>query len=328
MRCSAASLVRLQETVLHTFKGPDAAPDQQAQPTNNDANVGLLSTNQNANAASNSAHQAQHDICFSGAGEREGGEAQANDKGLGERKVGGTQGDTKDNPRDPVSKNVQEQSLTVTASDRQQADSATNSGNTVSKSGPSGNSGAPVGGLLDRKKSVATTLDRTKSNIAMVDRGNKKKASSPAQPYSSGAAAGHGAPGIPKKNTGSINATGNKITDTSTSTSTKTMAEEHHQEKSLGAEPPEVPAESIEAIDLPEHVLTEDNCTFWVRQESWSYLAATIAPVCSRSRLAEEKRSLRACRPRQTFLAVVHQGCSRSLGVTGPTAKSSWREGS
>lgn len=291
--------------MIRTNKGVDAPPDGQQQPpppTNNDVGnssdskngVGGLGNSDGASAASSSAfdrgpgsarsHQEGHDDAGSDTGARRGGAGariQVKETGLGDVEGGGAQADTTGYPRGPMSEGAQEVAMAMAvappaagtgggdnavAGDRREAASAISSGRNTGNiaSGASGDSGAaPIGGLLDRKKSVAAMLDRTKSHVAMVDRGNKKKPT-PAVKHSSGTAVAHGA----KKTGGSNNAGGKKHTRNSNSNSNSASAatDDHHQhEKGLGGEPSEVPAEAVEAIDLPKHVLTEDNCTFWVR---------------------------------------------------------------
>lgn len=294
---------------MRTFKGSATTPDgpqQQPPPTNDDINdsltdesngrgVGGLGSIDEATAASSStssqSHQGQQNGACIGAEAREGGEAQANEKGFGEGNGGGAHGDTNGCPGGPTSEDAQEIAPMAVASDRHRqetASSAISSGRSISSNpGISGDSGAPTptDGLLDRAKSVGTMLhrhlhldlhlDQTKSHAAMIDRGNKKKAT-PAvamQQRSTGTAAGHGVheQGSTKKNAGSNSSSSGSITGrktTNSSSSSTAMGEEHQhqQEKGSGAELSEVPVETIEAINLPKHVLTEDNCTFWVRQ--------------------------------------------------------------
>lgn len=279
-RCSAASLVRLQKTVMRTLKGFGAPPDgQHPLPTTNEiedddssqTGAGGIGGSDEATAASSSGHSHSHS-------HRAQPEAHARGKGLGGETGGGARADARGAPRSEEEK-VSAAAPAAMASAPQEVAYNITSGGTISScnttsntsisAGMSGGSGAPIGGSLDRKKSVAVMPDRTKSHAVIIDRGNKKRAT-PATQRSSAAAAGHGAghglQGSTKKSGGSSNAAREKSTNANTRGSNAT-AEEHHQEKGLGAEPQEAP---VEAIDLPKHVLTEDNCTFWVRQTSSS----------------------------------------------------------
>lgn len=284
---------------MRTFKGLQAPPDGQHSPLrNNDGDdddnkngVGEPSNSGEANAApavdpgassarSNShSQQAQQDGTESGTGERGSrsgsgarGDLQVEEHGIGEGKGVGVRADAKGISSGPTGEDALELAVAVplTAagggqvprSDRHGQSCTTSSGSKINSSGTSEDSGGPVGGLLERRKSVATMLDRTRSHAAMVDRGSKKKAALTTQ-RSSGTAAGNGVHGSAKKNGSTTNAAAKKDANVGANI----MAEErHHQrDKGVGRDPSEAPVETIEAIDLPKHVLTEDNCTFWVR---------------------------------------------------------------
>lgn len=295
LQCSVASLARLQETVLRTFTGIDAKapPDgQQAPPaivgddvksshSNNKNGVGgLASIGETTSLPSSAHHPPQGSDGTAGASEGGEGVEESLKGSFGEGNNGGGaqhQGDTntKGSPFNITTTSAYPSGST--SADAQEASLA-----------PAAAAAAPA---------VATTrsMDRTKSHAAMttIDRGNgnKKRATltpTPAvQQRSTGtvALAGHGAYGSSNSSVSSKKHGGPNNTTTSTATSTtpgkkapntgnNAVAEEHQhphhekekeKEKGLGAEWFEVPVEAVEAIDLPKHVLTEDNCTFWVR---------------------------------------------------------------
>ena len=293
LQCSVASLARLQETVLRTFTGIDAKapPDgQQAPPaivgddvksshSNNESGVGgLASIGETASLPSSAHHPPQGSDGTAGASEGGEGVEESLKGSFGEGNGGGAQhqGDTntKGSPFNITTTSAHPSGST--SADAQEASLA-----------PAAAAAAPA---------VATTrsMDRTKSHAAMttIDRGNgnKKRATltpTPAvQQRSTGTAAalaGHGAYGSSNSSVSSKKHGGPNNTTTSTATSTtpgkkapntgnNAVAGEHQhphhekeKEKGLGAEWFEVPVEAVEAIDLPKHVLTEDNCTFWVR---------------------------------------------------------------
>lgn len=105
-----------------------------------------------------------------------------------------------------------------------------------------GATGAP----LDRKKSVVG---------AVFDRNKKRGATT----VKSTGGAGHGAQGGTKKHLGSSTSGG--VGKKPNAPSPRAADERDHRDLSGHTE-------VVEAIELPAHVLTEDNCTFWV-SVSW-----------------------------------------------------------
>lgn len=95
------------------------------------------------------------------------------------------------------------------------------------------------------------SIERTKSVATMM--GGKKKTSAR---LNAGALSGHGGYGSANQMNSSHHHSGN-------GSLTRTTAEHQQDDLVVGGIP------EVEAINLPDHVLTEDNCTFWVSKHVW-----------------------------------------------------------